>query len=274
MKNPLYRLIIAVSLPLIARTGFAQTTILTDNFTVDQSVYQQPNYEIGSRQTGSQSPSPYTMFNSGDNIQIGNPTDVGQPGGSSNPNYLLMLNGGVYNNLAYNDSVLGGNNPLSISFNLYSGNPGSGWISCQFGPLGSNPYGQGTAAGPNQTYFGFLVQGDMSGMQVFNGSATAVNDAGVSGVVTSTAWDVIFSGAGGVGSPFDGTTEVSLYNGANLLYQANLSTPLDSSGDVLGFQSDNLVGGIANLDIVATPEPATMALVGLGGLSLLLLRRK
>lgn len=263
MKKILYHLIIASSLPILIQTVSAQTTILTDDFTVDQNVTQNPDYMLASRQTGTQAPSGYTLFNN-PNQQLGNSTDVGQPG--SNPNYLLLLNGGAYNNLGFSDAVLGGNNPLSISFDLYSGLSGSDWMSFQIGSVA------GVTTGPNQTDFGFLVRPNMSGLQVFNGT-TAVVDVGA-GIVTDSLWTLTFTGAGGIGSPFDGSTEVTAYNGVNLIYQGTLSTAFDSTSDVFGFQSLGVVGGIDNLNVAAVPEPGTMALAGLGGLSLLLLRRE
>ena len=278
MKKTLYHLIIAASLPVIVQTSSAQTTILTDNF--DVTANGDPNNQLGSRQTGTQAGSSYT-FSSG---QTGSATDVGQPGGAANTGVLLEYNNNwVYNNLAYNDTVLGGNNALSISFNLYqqvldSQDP-TAWSSFSFG--------RGTPS-PNQAgQFGFLVQGDQ-GMQVFNGNNLALDQNGHA-FVTSDAWTVLLSGtAGGTGSPFDGTTYVQLFNnndpansmtGLGLVWSGQLTTAL-SSGDQIGFLclQGSYPGwnecGIDNLTVVATPEPGTYAMLVGGFAMLICLSRK
>jgi hypothetical protein len=196
-----------------------------------------------------------------------------------------MYNGSsLYNNLAFNDSVLGGK-ALSVSFNIYQGiynNQNAGdWTSFSIEANGTTP-------NPNNAGgFGFLVEGQtgttVNGLQIFNGS-TQVGD--VPGSVASDGWTVVFSGdAAGTTSPFDGVTYVNLYNdsdaangetGAGLVYSGLLTTAL-ASGDQIGFHNffpGFNESGIANLDISAVPEPGTFALAGLGGVSVLLLRRR
>jgi hypothetical protein len=289
MKNTLYRLIIVVSLPVIAQTGFSQTTILTDNYIITgtQNLGNDANYQLGSgqtRQTGTQAGADGSLYTIFGNTQTGNnSTYVGQPGGAANSAYLFLINGGgVNNNLTLNDSVLGGSgNALSVSFDIYqgtfNGQSGQAWTSFDIGT--------GTPS-PNQAgQFGFLVRGN-GGVQVFNGGS-GVGSFDTAGFATSDAWTVILSGtAGGTGSPFDGTTYVNLYNnndpansmtGLGLVESFQLTTAL-TSGDQVGFLDESDPGfnesGIANLDLAAVPEPGSMALAGLGGLSLLLFRRR
>jgi hypothetical protein len=252
--------IIATSVLAVAQTLTAQTTVLTDNFTVTSG--GNVNSQLGSRQTGTYAVSGYTAGGTGGN-QTGNTgTYVGQPGGAGNSAYLLMYDGQwVYNDLAFNDAVVGGS-ALSISFNIYQGvhnNQNSNdWTSFSFGT---------GAPAPNLAgQFGFLVEGGQ-GMQVFNGNSLALDrsdESGYGGFVTSDAWTVILSGtAAGTGSPFDGTTYVKLYNnddpsnsmtGLGLVWSGQLTTPL-SSGDMIGFYDSPPdpgwnENGIANLNVV------------------------
>jgi hypothetical protein len=283
MKNKVYRLILAASLPVMVQTASAQT-LLTDNFTVTSG--GDANNQLASRQTGTQAPSSYTDGGTGGGYQTGNGgTYVGQPGGAANSAYLLMYNGSsLYNNLAFNDSVLGGK-ALSVSFNIYQGiynsqNSGD-WTSFSIEANGTTP-------NPNTAGFGFLVEGQsgttVNGLQVFNGSSQVTG--GIPASVVSDGWTVVFSGdAAGTTSPFDGTTYVNLYNdsdpangetGAGLVYSGQLTTAL-ASGDQIGFHNffpGFNESGIANLNIEATPEPATIALAGLGALSLMFFRHR
>jgi hypothetical protein len=281
MKNTFLNTIIATAVLAGAQTLTAQTTILTDNFTVTSG--GDVNNQLAGRQTGTQAVSGYTDAGQGGGNQTGNTgTYVGQPGGAGNSAYLLMYNGdALYNNLVLNSSLLGGQ-ALSVSFNIYqgtyNGQPAGDWTSFSIELPGSVP-------NPNNAVgFGFLVQGN-NGMQVFD-NGNDVFDKANQNYVTSDAWTVIFSGnAGGTGSPFGGTTYVQLYNnndpansetGLGLVYSGQLSTAL-ADGEQIGWHNYNPgfnENGIANLDIVATPEPATVALAALGFTSLLIFRRR
>ncbi len=260
MKKTILSVIIATSVLAVAPTVSAQITILTDNFTVASG--GDANNQLAARQTGAWAPSAYTQ--SGQD-QTGNTgTDVGQPGGAANSDYLLLYNGGwVYNDLAFNDKVVNGG-ALSISFNIYQGvfnkQNATDWTCFSIGT--------GTPAPNRAGQFGFLVRGN-GGMQVFNGNSEASNEStqDAPGYVTSDGWTVILSGnADGTGSPFDGTTYVQLYNnsdpaqspaetGLGLVISFQLTTPL-ASGDTTGFlcadgSGDYNESGIANIDILA-----------------------
>ena len=249
----------------------AQTTLFSDNFSVDANV-NNPNYEYNNgRQGGTQAPSQYTYSG---NVQVGHSyVAFGQPVGDAN--VMLMAGGGgnawAYNNLALNDSMLNGS-PLSVSFSLYtsySGNIGSDWLSFAIG--GFAPSGNPWPAGGGQSEFSIIDKVDGSLFIQDHGNTVFSEGAGS---VTSPDWNVVFSGAGGAGSPFDGTTHVSVYDGVSLVDQFNLTTGL-SSGDQIGFNAYNqFVGGVGNLDVMAIPEPTTIALAGLGLGALLISRRR
>lgn len=292
MKKTFLIATIATSVLAVAQTVSAQTTILTDNFTVTPAGAGSGgaiNSQLSTRQTGTAAPSTYS-YNSSGQDQVGNNTYVGQPGGQSatgnlsaddNTDFLMLYNNGwVLNNLALNDTVDGGM-ALSISFNLYqgtfNGQGGTDWTS----------FSVGTAAAPNDSgQFGFLVQGN-GGIQIFNGGAkisTLAQDT--AGYAISDGWTVTLSGnAAGTTSPFDGTTYVLLYNNADpangedtglgLVDSFELTTAL-TAGDEAGFltvdgSGDFNEAGIANLDIAAVPEPSApvLAAAGLGLLALI-----
>lgn len=266
MHNLRHHAIAVVSAFALAQTVNADTTLLTDSFAVDANV-SNPNYEItNGRQTGTQATSQYTYSG---NVQLGHPyVAFGQPVGDTN---LLLVAGGswAYNNLALNDALLNGS-PLSVSFNIYTGvysgtSPGD-WLSFAIGNFGTsgNPW-------PTSNNFGLIVHQN-GGLDVFDGGTDVFSQG--AGYVTSSAWTEVFSGAGGTGSPLDGATQVSLYNGASLIDKFNLTTGLNS-GDQLGFFAYNsMIGGVGNLDIETTPEPTTLALAGLGLAALLVSRRR
>ena len=246
----------------------AQTTLLSDNFTVDANVAN-PNYEISNgRQGGSQATSQYT-YNG--NVQVGHTgVDFGQPGGAANGNFMLLAQGSwAYNDLALNDSMLSGN-ALSVNFSLYtgvySGTSAGDWMAFTVGNFGTsgNPW-------PTSNQFGLIVHQN-GALDVFDGSTDVFSQG--AGYVSGTDWKAVFSGAGGTGSPLDGATHVSLYNGASLIDQFNLTTGL-SSGDQVGFYAYNsMIGGVGALNVAAVPEPSTFAMASVGLGALLMFRRR
>jgi hypothetical protein len=272
MKKTICSSIVAGSLLAVAQTVSAQTTLLTDNFLVDQNVNANPNFEISNgRQGGTQATSPYTITaidGGGNGVQLGNTsTDAGQPGAPGNSQYMLLaFSSGVQNNLAFNNSLVN-NSSLSISFNLYTGSSigdSSDWMSFTMSQAGNNF----VTAAP----FGFLVRNN-GGVQVFDHGVNVLNEG--PGSANGSLWSVTLSDAAGTGSAFAGNgTKISLYNGASLVDTLNLSSGLDASGDELGFFGQStMIGGVGNLSVVAAPEPSTIALASIG-LGLLALRRR
>ena len=256
MKNLRHHAIVAAAAFALVQTAHADTTLLTDSFAVDANV-SNPNYEItNGRQTGTQATSQYT-YNG--NVQVGHPyVAFGQP--VEDTNLMLIAGGGngggswAYNDLAINDSLLDGGS-LKISFGIYasySGTSASDWLAFTMGNFGNtgNPW-------PTSNHFGLIVRQD-GALDVIDGS-TDVFSQGAGYLATNTwatnAWTIIFSAAGGSGSPFNGTTEVSLYNGASLIDQFNMNTPVQT-GDEMGWYAYNsMIGGMGNLSVVATSPP-------------------
>ena len=244
----------------------AQTTLLSDDFAVDANV-NNPNYEISNgRQGGTQATSLYT-YNG--NVQVGHSyVPFGQPVGDTN--LMLLAQGSwAYNDLALNDSLLNGS-PLSVSFGLYASYSGANpndWMAFSVGNFGSNPQGPW----PTSNQFGLIVHQN-GALDIFDGSTDVFSQS--AGYVTNPNWEVVFGGASGNGSPLDGTTYVSIYDGGSLIDQFNMANPL-SSGDEAGFYAYNtMIGGVGNLEIAAVPEPTTLALAGLGLGALLVSRRR
>src|SRR4051794_11043198 len=96
MKSALIRILFATCLFGSLQSGFSQTLLLSDNFTVSTNSLD-PNSEIETgRQDGTMAISQYTRINASTfGTQVGNGTNVGQPGGASESNYLLLSNAAV-----------------------------------------------------------------------------------------------------------------------------------------------------------------------------------
>jgi hypothetical protein len=106
MKKNFCRLVLAASLPLIIQTTSGQV-LLTDNFTIDANS-NDPNFELGNgRRSGTQFLSDFRS--NGGQHQVGNAgTFVGQPGGATNSNHLLLAgNGGVQNKTDISSAATG-----------------------------------------------------------------------------------------------------------------------------------------------------------------------
>ena len=251
MKNKLYRLIIAVSLPVVLQTASAQV-ILTDNFTVDSN-QNDPNFEIGNgRQGGTAATSLYTAYERPGNTwnhQIGSTTFVGAP----DSNYLLLAqDGAVQNNLNISTATAG---PLSIGFTLYNrgshtGEQPSYWGAFTLQAAGAYPF---PVVGGGE--FGFLNR-EGGGLQVFDGSGS-ITPAGwdTSGFATNTQWTLIFTDTAGTGSAFNGNgSQVTIINGVHTLGTLTLAQ-LNPSNLELGFRAD------------AEGDPANLLLIGVDNLS-------
>ena len=246
-------MIIAAALPIIVQTASADV-LLTDNFMVSSNS-QNVNQQLASRQTGPLAPAYYTGVQV--HHQVGNTTtDVGQPGGATNGNYVLLaFDGCFFSNLAL-DSLASG--PLTIEFDLYVAGTSSPttdpttWVACAVThPDGSDFFPVVPGAGE----FGFLVRNN-GGVQVFqnNGSITP-GGFDTPGFAPSNHWTLTFSDSTGTGSAFNGNgSQVTMMNGTTVLGTISLNQ-LDSAGLRLGFRDGgNRFGGISNLKISGTPS--------------------
>jgi hypothetical protein len=256
MKKILYPLIMAASLPLIIQTASADV-LLTDNFMVSSNS-QNVNQQLATRQTGVLAPAYFTGY--GSQHQVGNnTTDVGQPGGATNSNFVLLANtSGLISDLNIATVASG---PLTIQFNMYvtgSNNPSTdptSWGACTLtAAAGGNPCFP--VAGTGQ--FGFLSRAN-GGVQVFNnGGSIQPGGWDTVGFATNSSWTLIFSDSTGTGSAFVGNgSQVTFINGTNTLGTITLGQ-LNSSGLRLGFSdTGNRYVGIANLSISGTPGVVT-----------------
>ncbi|HSY20300.1 MAG TPA: immunoglobulin domain-containing protein [Candidatus Acidoferrales bacterium] len=256
MKNMLYRLIIAASLPLILQTASADV-LLTDNFMVTSNS-QDVNQELAGRQAGPLAPARYTGVQI--HHQVGNTTtDVGQPGAPANGNYVLLaFDGCFFSNLPIDELATG---PITVEFDMYVGGTSSpstdptSWAACCLThPDGSHFFPVVPTAGE----FGFLARNN-GGMQVFqnNGSITP-GGWDTPGFAPSSHWTLIFSDTAGTGSAFNGNgSQVTMINGTNTLGTIALSQ-LDSAGLRIGWRDGgNRFGGISNFKISGTPSGIT-----------------
>ena len=261
MKNKLYRLLFAASVAVMAQAASA-AVLFTDNFNVlpgGVSGSQDVNQQLGNgRQSG-----PLAAISSGffstytfgaDHHQTGNTTtDVGQPGGATNGNYVLLaFGGGSFQSDLDIANVSSG--PLTIEVDMYNNgaNPGGGadtqWVAFTLGVPGNTGPNSGGAG-----EFGFLKRAS-GGVQVFqNGSDIAGGSLDAVGMATNDHWTVTFTDTAGTGTAFNGNgSKVTLQNGTNVLGTYTLNQ-LKSTGLRVGFKCDNdRFAGIANLKISGT----------------------
>jgi hypothetical protein len=248
-KAFLKTIVLSVVVALCALSVAHADVLLTDNFLVSSNS-QNLNQELGGRQAGTLAPAIYTGWNG--QHQVGNSTtDVGQPGGAANSNFVLLaFDGGFFSDLNIGSVATG---PLTIEFDMYmtgANNPSTDpttWGACTLRVAG-DPF---PVAGAGE--FGFLQRVN-GGMQVFqSGGNIAPGNWDTVGFATNTHWTLIFSDAAGTGSAFNGNgSQVTFVNGTNTLGTLPLGQ-LNSAGLRLGFRDvgDRFVG-IDNISISGT----------------------
>lgn len=270
MKKLLPLALLAAALPFLTETTSA-VVLLTDNFTVTSNS-QNVNQELAGRQGGTMAPLTYTS-STNNHHQVGNSaTDVGQPGGAPNSNFVLLAtNGWFRSDMDVGGSAIG---PLTIGFDLYvrGTNPGGG-AADRWGAFTLRADSDGwPIAGAGE--FGFLIRGN-GGMQVFQNGAS-INPAGwdTANFAMADRWTLTFSNTAGTGSAFNGTgSQVTLMNGSTTIGTLALGQ-LNSTGLKLGFRNyENRYVGIDNLSVSTVPEPAAALLVP-AALGLMALRRR
>ena len=257
MKSAICRLLLATALPVVMQTASAQV-LLTDEFTVDANS-NDPNFELGNgRQSGPQALSDYRS--NGGQHQVGNPgTFVGQPGGATNSNYLLLaFGGGVQNKTDVASAATG---PLVVSFDMYfhsGGNTHGGdptdWGSFCLNDNNNNGFPVVGSSGE----FGFLTRYN-GGIQVFqNGGSITPNGWDTPGFALADHWVFTFTDTAGTGSAFVGNgSQVTIVNGTTTLGTITLSQ-LNSFQLYPSFdQNANMFVGVDHFSVAVVPPTVT-----------------
>ncbi len=280
MKVLLYPLMVAASLPLLTPSASA-VVLLTDDFTVTSGNSQNVNQDLAGRLGGSLAAGYITSgvaytASVNDHHQVGNnSTDVGQPGGAPNSNYVLLaFNGSFQTSLDVAATATG---PVTIEYDLYldGTNPGGGaadkWAAVTLRSAAAVDGWPVVGAGE----FGFLTRAD-GRMQGFQGAYPGAWDADPAalGFATADHWKLVFTDSAGTGSAFNGNgSQVTFINGATTLGTVTLNQ-LNSSDLHLTFRNlDNRFAGVDNLSISTVPEPSAALLLSSVGLMALLRRR-
>lgn len=271
MKSPYSRLLMAAT-ALIPMTGISNAAIiLQDNFTyVDNGTGTNDlNNNLANRQAGSTGTYNWNKTNgTASDSQLGNPsTSAGQPGGTSNRDYMLLAFGGAATSTLELNATVAAGSPISIGFDMFIAPSASDqWIA--FNLTSSITHNGFPTVGANN--FAFLVKSlSTSTMEVFPGTTGGQAISGAA-AGSGTSFTLLLTNTAGTGSAFDGTgSVVHLYRGAT---QIGTYNPGQFTTEYMTFRAYNGLSGIDNLVVQTVPEP-TAALLGSLGL-LALARRK
>jgi hypothetical protein len=264
-------LVAAVLVSLVSSSPATAAILLSDNFTVTSNSQDVNQEAPGDRQTGPLAgPTAYVL--GPEHHQVGNTgTDVGQPGGVSDGNHVLLAFNGWFQSSFEIGAALAASKPLRISFDMYRrSNPFRGGDTDWGAFTLRSPGGESwpvAAAGE----FGWLFRNN-GGLQMFQ---TLADDTtyDVAGQFPSSRWEMTFSDSAGTGSAFSGNGSLLVMkNGAGPAISVTLNQ-LNSTGLVFGFRNfEGAFVGIDNLLVQQIPEPSTMAMLA-GGVALVALRR-
>lgn len=206
------------------------------------------NFNLANRQTGSAATSNWTRVG---NAQVGSATNAGQPGGTSNPNVMLLANGGEGRLAGLPLSTANAAGPLKVNFDLYRGTNAttSDWVSFTLRSAANG----GPVAGSGE--FGMLYRGN-TGIQVFNNGATIQNLNSTTG---GPSFAVYLTDLAGNGSPFAGNgAQVVLTQGGGIVGSYTLNTGMGTSYAAFG-SFGSMSGGTDNFAINPFITPLAVA---------------
>lgn len=239
------------TLQLQAGSWQARPLLLADNFSATGNPNTADlNYNLANRQTGALATCTWTP---GGNVQVGNPTFVGQPPATGG-DYLLLA-GRTASLTGLPLSTANSPGPVMISFDMYKGsfaNAGN-WTSFS---IRSTPDGH-PVAGSGE--FGMLYRQN-TGVQIFNNGAVIADFASTA---RGGSFAFYLTDSAGTGSPFAGNgTKVTVTQGGSVLGTYTLNTGMSTS--YVSFGSSGGVGGVDNLFIGSPPvlpvtTPVTIA---------------
>jgi len=280
MKTPLYRLIIAASLPVIAQTASAQT-LFSDNFngiTAPSGYPATPatgaNFElnipgrIGGSLTLPAGANYINGFFTDGNEQLGNPNTLTPDNLDDNvvgDNLLLANNASDVINYDFS----GINAPLAINFNgnVDGGGDGSQWLSFMINTATGTPFIVNSVAG--------ILFRQNGGTEIWNNGNNLGDGPGTApGNNVWQSYEIILSGSNGTGSAFNGNGSLMAFYANGVLLGTQSLAQLTAGEGYLGFGSDSQIVGIDDIQVSAVPEPGTYGIMGGGLLSVLALRRR
>ena len=221
------------------------TLLLADNFTTTGNPNNADlNYNLANRQIGALASRAWTP---GGNVQVGNPTLVGQPPATGGDYLLLAGRTATLSGLPLSAATVSG--PLSISFDMFKGTfaDAGNWTSFAIRTT-ADGY---PVAGSGE--LGFLYRKN-TGIQIFNNGAAIANLASSAG---GGSFSFYLTDVAGTGSPFAGNgTKVTVTQGGTVLGTYTLNTGMGTS--YISFGANGGVGGVDNLVVGTAPVlPAT-----------------
>jgi hypothetical protein len=280
MKTPLYHLIIAASLPVIAQTASAQT-LFSDNFngiTAPSGYPATPttgaNFElnipgrIGGSLTLPAGANYINGFVTDGNEQLGNPNTLTADNLDNNvvgDNLLLANNASDVIN--YDFSSI--NAPLAINFNgnVDGGGDATQWLSFMINTATGTPFIVNSVAG--------ILFRQNGGTEIWNNGSNLGDGPGTApGNNVWQSYEIILSGSNGTGSAFNGNGSLMAYYANGVLLGTQSLAQLTAGQGYLGFGSDSQIVGIDDIQISAVPEPGTYGIMGGGLLTVMALRRR
>ena len=258
MKIPTSLKIVTLLAALAAASNSRAEILLTDDFKATGSPKTvELNDNLEGRQTGTLATQSWTKYDSDFGTQIGNAgEDIGQPGGKSNGDFLLLAYTGKASLEGLPLSSANVDGPLLISFDMFNGQKNvddGSWTSFTM----TNSVGEGWGWGasgfpqvPGSNEFGFRKLG--------NGTDAIIYIGGVGETAVKMSGDKIsflLTDSDGTGSAFSGRgSKVTLMNGQKKI--GTYTLPQNMKASYITFSANSgQIGGIDNLRI-ETVDPS------------------